>query len=523
METGKAAETAKKGKKGIVTLIFSRIFIFALMLFIQLVILAFFFWHVNEQYKVLYDILKILSIILTLYIVNEQADPTMKLIWAIFILIIPVFGTLMYLYVKFQLGSLLLKIRLDDINKKSDSYLEADSKVYDSLKDRDKGTASLAKYIYDICGCPANVNTKVTYYPSGEEQYKDIISKLESAREFIFLEYFIIERGAVWDSILEILKKKVKEGVEVRVMYDGMCSLIQLPMGYFKKLREYGIKAKPFSPMQPFLSTHQNNRDHRKILVVDGKTAFTGGINLADEYMNLKIRFGYWKDTGVMVEGDAAKSFTLMFLQMWNVDEKKIGDYDKYLNVEMPVIDEKCGYVMGYGDEPFDGDNVGEEVYLHMINTATDYVHIITPYLVIDDIMMRTLKIAAKRGVDVKLVMPGIPDKAYAYCLARTYYEELMEAGVKIYEYTPGFTHAKVFVVDGIKATVGSINLDYRSFYLHFECGLYMFENPVIDEIEMDFQDTLAQCHMVTKEECQKRNILYRLTGSILRIIAPLM
>lgn len=518
-----AKETAKKGKKGIVTLIFSRIFIFALMLLLQILILMFFFWHVNAEFKILYNILKMLSILLTLYVVNEKSDPTMKMIWAIIILIIPVFGVLLYVYVKFQLGSIVLRKRLEEINIKSEKYLPFDEKLYRNLQVEDSQTAALSKYIYKYSGCPPYKNTKVTYFASGEDKYKALIEKLEDAENFIFLEYFIIEEGKVWDSILEILKRKVAQGVEVRVMYDGMCSLIQLPMGYFKTLKQYGIHAKPFNPMRPFLSTHQNNRDHRKNLVIDGKIAFTGGINLADEYMNIKERFGYWKDTAVMLEGDAAKSFTLMYLQMWNVDEKSIGNYNRYLNVDIPEYEEECGYIIGYGDEPFDDEEVGEQVYLHMINTATRYIHIVTPYLVIDNVMMQALKFAAKRGVDVKIIMPGIPDKAYAFCLARTYYEELINAGVQIYEFSPGFTHAKMFIVDDEKATVGTINLDYRSLYLHFECGCYIFKNPIISTIEDDFQKTLSMCKQVTKLECQNRTILYKLAGSLLKILAPLM
>lgn len=518
-----AKRTAKKGKKGIVTLIFSRIFIFAVLVLAQVFILAFFFWHVNEEYKFFYDIIKGLSFILTLYIVNENSDPTMKMIWAIVILLIPVFGALLYLYVKFQPSSVILRKRLETINAKSDRYLTYDENLKRNFQIEDGQTATLAKYIYDYSGCPPYKNTNVTYFPSGEEKYKLLIEKLEEAEKFIFLEYFIIEEGKVWDSILEILKRKASQGVEVRVMYDGMCSLIQLPMGYYKKLRKFGILAKPFNPMRPFLSTHQNNRDHRKNLVIDGKIAFTGGINLADEYMNIKERFGYWKDTAVMVEGDAAKSFTLLFLQMWNVDEKTIGNYDRYLNVENPEIPESTGYIMGYGDEPFDDEKVGEQVYLHLINNSKRYVHIITPYLVIDNVMMEALTFAAKRGVDVKIIMPGIPDKAYAYCLARTYYEELINAGVEIYEYTPGFTHAKVFVVDDEKATVGTINLDYRSLFLHFECGCFIYRNPVISEIETDFQETLTFSKKVTIMECKNRPKLYKLAGYILKLIAPLM
>ena len=258
-------------------------------------------------------------------------------------------------------------------------------------------------------------------------------------------------------------------------------------------------------------------------MVIDGKVAFTGGINLADEYMNIVERFGYWKDTAVMLRGDAAKSFTLMFLQMWNVTEKTIGNFDRYLDIDIPYKFPNNGYVIGYGDDPFGKEHVGESVYLHIINTANRYLHIVTPYLVIDNVMMSSLKFAAKRGVDVKIVMPGIPDKAYAFCLARTYYSELIEAGVEIYEYTPGFTHAKMFISDDEKATVGTINLDYRSLFLHFENGCFIYKNKTILDIEEDYQQMLKDSKKVSLIECRNRPVLYKACGKVLRLLAPLM
>ena len=273
----------------------------------------------------------------------------------------------------------------------------------------------------------------------------------------------------------------------------------------------------------PFFTTQQNNRDHRKILVIDGKVAFTGGINLADEYMNIVERFGYWKDTGVMLKGDAVRSFTLLFLQMWNVTEKNIEGYSRYLNIAIPTPETAEGYVMGYGDDPYGKERVGESVYLHMINTSTKYLHIVSPYLVIDNVMMSSLKFAAKRGVDVKIIMPGIPDKEYAYCLARTYYAELIEAGVEIYEFTPGFTHAKMFISDDEKATVGTINLDYRSLFLHFEDGCFIYKNKVINRIEEDYQKMLSASKRVSLMDCRNRPTYYKICGMLLRLLAPLM
>ena len=305
-------------------------------------------------------------------------------------------------------------------------------------------------------------------------------------------------------------------------MYDGMCSLILLPYGYPKELEKKGIRCKMFSPIKPTLSTYQNNRDHRKIVVIDGRTAFTGGVNLADEYINAKVRFGHWKDTAVMIKGDAVTSFTMMFLQMWNVTEKEQDDYPVYLREPLPVEGGE-GYVLPFGDSPMDNEQVGEQLYLDILNQAEDYVHIMTPYLILDDEMENALCFAAKRGVDVTLIMPHVPDKLYAYLLARTYYPELIEAGVKVYEYTPGFVHAKEFISDDSKAVVGTINLDFRSLYLHFECAAYIYRNPVVLEIERDFQATITKCKPVTLEECRRYPFFKRAAGRALRLFAPLM
>ena len=337
------------------------------------------------------------------------------------------------------------------------------------------------------------------------------------------MEYFIVEKGVMWGEILDILKEKVWQGVDVRFIYDGMCSMYSLPYHYDRELKHAGIKCKQFSPIRPVLSSYQNNRDHRKICVIDGNIAFTGGVNLADEYINVKERFGHWKDTAVMLQGEAVQSFTMMFLQMWNITEKKEEDFSRYLTPKSKDIQRELGYVMPYADNPFDKQNVGEQVYLHILNHAKKYVHIMTPYLIVDEDMLSTLEYVAECGVEVVIIMPHIPDKWYAFAVAKTYYKRLLEAGVKIYEYTPGFVHAKVFVSDNDTATVGTINLDYRSLFHHFECGAFIYNNQVVWEIERDFQDTLEQCQEVTVMELKKQNLFERLAGKVLRIIAPLM
>lgn len=337
------------------------------------------------------------------------------------------------------------------------------------------------------------------------------------------MEYFIVEKGVMWKEILDILKEKVWQGVDVRFMYDGMCSLYLLPHHYDKELQRAGIKCKQFNKVQPMLASYQNNRDHRKICVIDGKVAFTGGVNLADEYINVKERFGHWKDTAIMLEGEAVQSFTMMFLQMWNITEKREEAYENYLTPKLNEMKRELGFVLPYADSPFDKQNVGEQVYLHILNHAKKYVHIMTPYLIIDDDMLSALEYVAQCGVEVSIIMPHKPDKWYAFAVARTYYESLMKAGVRIYEYTPGFVHAKVFVSDNDTATVGTINLDYRSLYHHFECGAFIYNNRVVWDIEKDFQETLKKCHEMTMEDLKRISWLQKLCGKILRLIAPLM
>ena len=327
----------------------------------------------------------------------------------------------------------------------------------------------------------------------------------------------------MWDTILKILRKKVREGVEVRFMYDGMCAISMLPYNYPEQLKRYGIQCKMSNAVRPFLSTTQNNRDHRKICVIDGKVGFTGGINLGDEYINRKVRFGHWKDTAVMLKGDAVQSLTMIFLQMWNVEERRPENYSRYLTRKREGLRRELGYVIPYADSPFDNENVGEEVYFHILNHAKKYVHIMTPYLILDNEMLTTLTRAAKSGIEVIIIMPHIPDKWYAFVVAKTYYKELIEGGVQIYEYRPGFVHAKVFVSDDDTATVGTINLDYRSLYLHFECGTFIYNNSEIDRIERDFQHTLTKCHKVTLLEVKNRTILTKVSGQVLRLLAPLM
>lgn len=508
-------------------IVFSRTLIIGLMVIIQALVLFASFKWLGAYLHFIIEGLTLLGGVLIIYIVNREEDSAFKISWIIPICLLPVFGALLYVFVMLNPGSYGLKKGLERRIRETAAYRNTDSLVLEHIAGEAPEWRQLAGYIQEVGGYPAYENTEVTYFPLGEAKFKDLLPELEKAEKFIFLEYFIVERGVMWNAILDILKKKVKEGVEVRVMYDGMCSLVLLPYSYPKELKSYGIAAKMFSPIVPALSTHQNNRDHRKILVIDDRVAYTGGVNLADEYINEKQRFGHWKDVAVKLEGDAVRSFTAMFLEMWNAECADSEDYDRYVGIGKrtlpPGTPEADGYVIPYGDGPVQQESVAENVYIDMLYHAKRYVHIMTPYLILDEKMLGALTYTALRGVEVKLVLPHIPDKKIAFNIARTYYPTLLKAGVRIYEYTPGFVHAKLFVSDDEKAVVGTINLDFRSLYLHFECGAYLYRNRVITDIEKDYQDTLTVCQEISMEDFRKIPLLSRLSGRVFRLFGPLM
>lgn len=516
-------EVSGTAKKGLFRIVFSRTGIILLLIALQAAVFIGMPLYLEEYMTYIYGATTILEVVVLIYIINSEGNPAFKMTWMLCVLAFPIIGTLFYLFVKMQFGSSYMEHRLAKLRIETDPYLQQEPKVLEALWASKSANAQLSYYLSQRLGFPTYRNTEVKYFPLGEYKFKALVEELKKAKKYIFMEYFIVEEGYMWGTILNILRHKAEEGVEVRFMYDGMCAISMLPYDYPNKINRWGIKCKMVNKVKPFLSTTQNNRDHRKICVIDGCVGFTGGINLGDEYINRKERFGHWKDTAVMLKGDAVQSLTMIFLQMWNVDERKEEDYRRYLTPKTPGLKRELGYVIPYADSPFDNENVGEEVYFHILNHAKKYVHIMTPYLILDNEMITTLTRAAKSGIEVIIIMPHIPDKWYAFVVAKTYYKELIESGVQIYEYTPGFVHAKVFVADDDTATVGTINLDYRSLYLHFECGTFIYNNSEIDRIERDFQQTLAKCHKVTLIEVKKRSAFTKIAGQVLRLIAPLM
>lgn len=512
----------EKGIKSIKTVIFGRTLIVIGAFLIQFALLISCFLWMREYSLMVYTGFSILGMAVILHIFNSRGNPDFKLVWMLPILLFPVFGALFYLYISFQPGTRYIYRRLTMLGHQSKKYLKQNSQQKEKLKQENPQMDGMVSYMMEHGNCPVYGQTSVTYFPLGDDMFLEMLRQIEKAEKFIFMEYFILEEGYMWETILELLKKKVKEGVEVRVLYDGMCVLTLLPSFYPRILEKEGIRCKMFAPIKPLFSSHYNNRDHRKILVIDGKTGFTGGINLADEYINKKERFGHWKDTGLMIQGAAVQKFTCMFLEMWNVSERRDPDYETFLTA--PDTDRQDdGYVIPYDVMPYGTERMGKQVYLDILNTACKYVHIMTPYLILDYEMITALTFAAKRGVEVAIIMPHIPDKKYAFALAKTYYNELLEAGVQIWEYEPGFVHAKVFVSDDKKAAVGTVNLDYRSLYHHFECGVFFYGNSEIKKVEEDFQKTKEKSIFITPADYKKLKLTTRLEGKVLRIVAPLM
>ncbi len=521
MEKENIIRLAKPKKKGLLSLVFSRFFIVLILIAGQMLIyLALLKWV--RDYLPHYAVIQTVFIFcMILYLVNNQMDYSAKLTWLALIAVVPVLGAVLLAYTQTNLGQRATSKRVSDLIAMSRDMIIQDPETMEQLKGDPYATDDLQRYL-SRSGCfPIYRGTEARYFQSGEEMLPVLLEELEKAQKYIFLEYFIIEEGYMWGRILEVLTRKAAEGVDVRVMFDGMCELLTLPPEYPKLLEKNGIRAKSFSRVLPIVSTHYNYRDHRKILVIDGKTAFNGGVNLADEYINHVKRFGYWKDAAVMLKGSAVASFTLMFLQMWNVEERE-PDFSADLLIS-PEQKNADGFVMPYADCPLDRDKVGERVYMDILNRATSYVHIMTPYLILDGELETALKFAAERGVDVTLILPGIPDKKTPYALAKSHYRSLLESGVKIYEFSPGFVHAKVFISDDVRAVVGTVNLDYRSLYHHFECATLLYRTECIRDMEDDFRHTVAECREVSMDSIKNGKILYSLMGGLLKILAPLM
>ena len=493
------------------------IFVINFILFVMLV-------SYGAQYVWIYALLEVLSIVVTLVLLARNDNPTYKIAWVVVIMAFPIFGICIYILFGMDTLKNADMLRLSRLEHKNAPRFE--EKVYDAMRSQENSGDALsqARFLGNVAHARAFERTETKYYPLGDLLFPDLLEDLKSAEKFIFLEYFIIEEGIMWNSILEILKEKVKNGVDVRVIYDDMGSMFTLKHRYPKVLRSYGIKCIAFRRVVPILSSSFNNRDHRKICVVDGKVAYTGGINLADEYINKKERFGHWLDCGIRLRGEAVSSFTSMFLSMWEYVTLKKQDISKFAAPEGFLDTVKSdGFLVPYSDSPCDEYQVGEDAYLNMISQAKKYVYICTPYLAIGHQMISALTRAARSGVDVRIMTPGIPDKPPVHSLSRSYYEPLVSAGVKIYEYQPGFLHSKTFVCDDCLAICGTINLDFRSFCLHHECAVWMYSSSAVLDIKESFLSNLDKCTEITRTWCKKTPLIKKGFRLFLRLFSPLL
>ncbi|MEG2455122.1 MAG: cardiolipin synthase [Oscillospiraceae bacterium] len=508
--------------KKLASLVLHRLVFMALAMILQLGVLIVMMVRFGNYFFEFYGVCIVLSLLAVLWIVGNDSNPAYKIAWIVPIMLVPVFGGVIYLLFGRNRLSRRNRKYLQVMEERMVATLSPDFAA-DTLTKRAGACAAKQSHYMEQSGhCPVYENTAIAYYPLGDDSFQPMLDALRSAEHYIFIEYFIIQKGIFWNSITDILKEKVKQGVDVRVLYDDIGCMYTLPKGYPKELAADGIQCAVFNPFVPVLSTILNNRDHRKICVVDGKIAFTGGVNLSDEYINVREKYGHWKDSAIRLEGDAVWSMTVMFLTMWDFVHGTEGDYEGFRPhfAEKPRGD---GLVQPYTDCPWDDEPVGETVYLNLISNAEKYVYITTPYLIIDSAITTALVASAKSGVDVRIMTPHIPDKKVIFEVTRAHYEALLAGGVQIYEYTPGFVHGKNFAVDDKFGTVGSVNMDYRSMFLHFENGVWLCDVPAIAEIREDFTKTLEQCQPVTLAQCKSLPLWQRLLRDILRVFAPLM
>ena len=507
--------------------VFSRLVIVLGMILLQLVALILVVSRFSDYFTWFYFVFLGISVIVVLIVINREMNLGYKLAMVIPILLFPLFGGVVYLTLYAGFFNKRVMGRLAHLDQSEREHYDTVPSGMEAVEYIDPTLAGQLRCVHTLCGCPLYANTATRYFPLGDALFPAMKEALGGAREFIYLEYFIIAPGKMWNEILSILRRKAAEGVDVRIIYDDIGTIRHLPWGYEKRLEEMGIKCRVYNPLIPLTAAWQNKRDHRKILVIDGAVAFTGGINLSDEYINATRRFGHWKDAGIMLRGDGVTSFTMMFRCLWELlgeeeEQQSIAQSRRFYLSHMTMA-ARDGLVMPYGDNPYDRKQIGRDIYLNAINGAKRYIKITTPYFIVDEETLTAIKLAAARGVSITVITPHIADKWYVHLITRSYYRELIEAGVSVYEYTPGFIHAKNLVADGEVGVCGSVNFDYRSFYLQLECGVLMVRSSAIAQMEQDYTKTLSACGQMTLAQMKKEHLGKKLLSSVLRLFAPLM
>ncbi|MDD6334624.1 MAG: cardiolipin synthase [Clostridia bacterium] len=510
--------------------LFSKLFLGILIIALQFGWFVYLTYSATTVNSAMNIVFQIIAVALALYVANKDMRTSYKMSWIFLILFLPLFGCPAYFIFGRSGLTKRTRLKMAAVIDRIKTFRAGDRSVEQALEANDFYAGQQSHYLTVNAGYPLYREDSTQYFSRIEDLYQQLLTDLRGAKQFIFMEYFIIEQGKMFDSILEILEEKAAAGVDVRLVYDDVGCIQTLPPKFYLTLEAKGIHTAVFNPFRPILSIIMNNRDHRKITVIDGKTAYTGGFNLADEYINAKQKFGYWKDAGIRMTGECVWNFTSMFLEMWDFIKGTESDYAFYRSASIPekaVIAEKTsepkGFIQPYSDSPLDHEDVGENVYLQLIEHAKKYVYIFTPYLIIGSEMKTALINAAKCGVDVRIVVPGIPDKKLVYLLTQANFAHLIQGGVKIYKYEPGFIHSKCFVVDDVYATVGTVNLDYRSLYLHFECGTFQYKTQAVAQVKKDMLETFEVSHEVTLEECQNKFLLVRMFMGALKLFAPLL
>ena len=513
-------EKKAAAKNGIGRLVFAA---FSILLEISLIVLL--FTKLNQYATWINTLTRLVALILVLGIYGQHKTSTMKMPWIMLIMAFPIIGVILFLLVGLNGSTWKMRNRFQLIDSVLMPKLPQNHDILENMKEKDMDAATIAAYINRYSGYPVYQNTDIRYFDDALKGLEAQLEDMSKAEKFIFMEYHAIENKEAWHRIQTVLEERIKAGVEVRVFYDDMGSIGFINTDFVEKMESVGIQCRVFNPFAPGLNFFLNNRDHRKITVIDGKIGFTGGYNLANEYFNLTHPYGQWKDTGVRLEGDAVKSLTATFLEMWNAikdSDKDDTDIEKYLMTSNYSAKEN-GYIQPYADSPMDEEQVGEEVYISMVNKANRYCYFMTPYLIITDEMTHALSLAAKRGVDVRIITPGIPDKKIIYGVTRSFYNSLVRNGVRIFEWKPGFCHAKMSIADDKMATCGTINLDYRSLYHHFENGCFMYDCNAVKEIKKDFDNTFTACREVTEQYQTGRSSILRLSQLFLRLFAQLL
>lgn len=560
---GTTQETRAEVKNGVKRMIFA-----VLSILLEVAVILVLIFTAGQKASWVYTVIRLLGVILVLTIFGSSKTASIRMTWMFAILLLPIFGTALYFLIGLNGHTLKMRKRYADIDKILFPMLPNDEEVFEKVQLRSGQLGGVVNYIRRNAGYPVYQNTEVRYFDDAAKGIEAQKEDMAKAQKFIFMEYHAIEDAESWHAIRDVLVERVKAGVEVRVFYDDMGSIGFINTDFVKRTQELGIQCRVFNPFAPGLNVFLNNRDHRKITVIDGKVGYTGGYNLANEYFHITEPYGYWKDTGIRLEGDAVQSLTVAFLEMWNaanpndIDDKDfkkyvaasaahyaikdknsaeaerlqkdkekyfgimkeaIGKEEKYLEDTEVFEGKNLGFVQPYADSPMDDIHTGEDVYISIAESAQKYAWFITPYLIITDEMCHAFGLAARRGVDVRIITPGIPDKKLVYSVTRSYYNGLARNGVRIFEFTPGFCHAKMSIADDLVATCGTINMDYRSLYHHFENGCLYADNDAVMDTKRDFEETFAQCKEVTDFYAHGRGAFMRLEQLLLRLAAPLM